>query len=292
MSVPSPVTCAVDCRNALGESCFVDPRDSAVYWTDIEGRLIWRLAPDGSSCSFALPDRAGFILPRREPGFIVGFANRVARASPDLSEFETICEVEADLPQTRVNDATVGPDGGVVFGTFDEHDRQPVAALYHLSPQGDLKRLLDHVTISNGLAVSPNRQVLYFADTAEGTVRRFAVDETMSRFDELSPLCGRDIAPGKPDGATVDADGRYWNARVWGSAVACISADGRLEQVIELPASGPTCVALGRGPEADLYVTTLRVRQSEEQLQATPQAGGLFQIKTGATGLPQPLVAL
>lgn len=238
MTITSSVACAVARRNTLGEGCFVDPRDGAVYWTDIEGRRAWRLGSDGASRSYELPDRAGFILPRRGPGFVVGFADRIALAAEDFSTFETVCGVEADRPQTRVNDATVGPDGGVVFGTFDERDRQPVAALYHLSPQGTLRRLLDHVTIANGLAISPDGQALYFADTAEGTVRRLAVNGAKSRFDELAPLCGPDIAPGKPDGATVDADGRYWNARFWGSAVACISADGRLEQVIELPPPG------------------------------------------------------
>ena len=285
MTSPS-VTCAVDCRNMLGESCIVDPRDEAVYWTDIEGRLIWRLAPDGTSRSFALPDRAAFILPRQKPGFVIGFADRIALASPDLTQFETVCAVEADLPQTRVNDATVAPDGGIVFGTFDERDRQPVAALYHLAPDGHLHQLFGGVAIANGLAVSPNEDVLYFADTAVGTVRRFAISRDLARFDEIAPLCGPDIAPGRPDGAIVDADGRYWNARVWGSAVACITPDGRLDRLIELPATGPTCVALTTGPGADLFITTLRTRQTEEQLLATPQAGGLFRVAVDATGLP------
>ena len=282
----SAVTCAVDCRNTLGEGCVVDPRDDAVYWTDIESRVIWRLAPDGTSRSFPLPDRAAFILPRRHEGFVIGFANRIAIASEDFTAFRTVCEIETDRPQTRVNDATVGPDGGVVFGTFDERDRAPTAALYHLSPEGTLRRLLGDVTIANGLAVSPDGEVLYFADTAEGTVRRFAVNASMSRFDELAPLCGPEIAPGRPDGATVDAQGRYWNARVWGSAVACITADGRLEQLVDIPAAGPTCVALRSGPDATLFVTT------EEALRATPHAGGLFRIATNATGLVSCLAAL
>lgn len=285
-SSSSPVTCAVDCRNTLGEGCVVDPRDDAVYWTDIESRLIWRLGPDDAVRSYALPDRAAFILPRREPGFVVGFADRIAVASADLTEFRTICGVETDRPQTRVNDAAVDPDGGVVFGTFDERDRKPVAALYRLSAAGQLRKLLDGVVIANGLAFSPGGEVLYFADTAEGTVRRFAVGQDLSCFAEIAPLCGPDIAPGRPDGAIVDADGDYWNARVWGGAVARITPDGKLRQTIEVPARGPTCVALRAGPMADLFVTTLRTRQSEDALQATPQAGALFRIATGASGLP------
>lgn len=286
MTSPPPATCAVECRNTLGEGCVVDPRDGAVYWTDIEEKAIWRLAPDGAARSFPLPDRAAFILPRRRPGFVIGFADRIALASPDLARFETVRAVEPDLLQTRVNDAAVSPDGGVVFGTFDERDRRPVAALYHLSPGGDLRVLVEGVAISNGLAFSPDGDLLYFADTAEGTVRRFAVGRDLARFDEIAPLCGPDVAPGRPDGATVDAEGRYWNARVWGGAVACITPEGRLDRLVDLPASGPTCVALRSGPVADLFVTTLRTRQTEEQLRATPLAGGLFRVATDATGLP------
>lgn len=288
----SPATCVVDCRNTLGEGCVVDPRDGAVYWTDIESSVIWRLGPDGEARSFALPDRAAFILPRHEPGFVVGFADRIAVASADFTAFRDIRPIEADRPQTRVNDAAVDPDGGIIFGTFDERDRKPVAALYRLSPAGELRQILDGVTIANGLAFSPEGDVLYFADTAEGTVRRFSVGRDLAVFDEIAPLCGPDIAPGRPDGAIVDADGNYWNARVWGGAVACVAPDGRLLRTIELPARGPTCVALRSGPQADLFVTTLRVRQSEDELRATPQAGGLFRIATGATGLPARLARL
>ena len=250
-SSPAPLaTCAVDCRNTLGEGCVVDPRDGAVYWTDIESRLIWRLGPDGATRSHPLPDRAGFILPRRDPGFVIGFADRIAVASADLTTFSTVCAVEADRPQTRVNDATPDPWGGIVFGTFDERDRAPVAALYRLSPDGTLRTLIEGVTIANGLAFSPAGDLLYFADTAEGTVRRFVVGPDFGSFEEVAPLCGPDIAPGRPDGAVVDAAGHYWNARVWGGAVARITPEGRLDRLVEVPAAGPTCVALRSGPKS------------------------------------------
>jgi len=127
----------VDARNTLGEGCIWDPRDHCVYWTDIEEARILGLATDGQNTSFSLPERAGFILPRRESGFIVGLATRIARADAGFTHFETLAEIEAELPQTRVNDAAVDPFGGIVFGTFDERDRLPVASLYRLSPQGN-----------------------------------------------------------------------------------------------------------------------------------------------------------
>jgi L-arabinonolactonase len=285
--------CAVDCRNILGESCAHDPRDGSVYWTDIEGHRIWRLPPSsGQAESFAMPDRVAFIRPRARDGFVIGFADRIAVADSRLMAFETVCPVEPDLPQTRVNDAAVDPAGGIVFGTFDERERRPVAALYRLAPDGALSQLLDSVTIANGIAFSPDGALMYFADTPAGTVRRFAVGQGSASFDERAPLCDADVAPGRPDGAIVDAEGCYWSARVWGSCVARISPDGRLLETIPLAAAGPTCVAFA-GPELrDLFITTLRTRQTNEELAATPLAGGLFRATVPVGGSPTRLAAL
>lgn len=282
----------VDCANTLGEGCVADPRDGAIYWTDIEESRIWRLGAEGIVASFDLPERAGFILPRTEPGFIIGFATHIAIADAAFSSFSIVCPIEPELPQTRVNDAAVDPFGGIVFGTFDERDRQPVAALYRLSPSGQLARILGDVTISNGIAFSPAGDILYFADTPEGRIRRFVIGGDLAAIREIEPLAGADIAPGKPDGAVVDRDGFYWSARVWGGCLARIAPTGRLDRLVDLPARGPTCVALGGPDLTRLYATTLRTRQSAEELEATPLAGGLFAVDVEVAGLPQRLVKL
>ena len=67
------VSTVVQCKNILGESCFWDPRDKCIWWTDIEGKKIWKLDHKNQSFEFNLPDRAGFILPRKKDGFIIGF---------------------------------------------------------------------------------------------------------------------------------------------------------------------------------------------------------------------------
>jgi sugar lactone lactonase YvrE len=285
-------TCLVDCRNTLGEGCVWDPRDNSLYWTDIEEQRIYRLESSGEVTEFRIPERAAFILPRTKSGFVIGFATRIALCDAMFAEFTDITLIESDLPQTRLNDATVDPDGGVVFGTFDERDRLPVANLYRLSPSGELLRLLSDVTISNGLAFSPDGTLLYFADTAVGVIRRFKVGDSPVILDEIEPLGGPDIAPGRPDGAVVDSDGYYWNARVWGGCIARIAPDGRLAQRIDLPTKGPTCVALGGPHGTRLFCTTLRTRHSTEELKGTPQAGGLFAVDVAAAGQPQRLCNL
>lgn len=282
-------TCRVDCRNTLGEGCIWDSRDACLYWTDIEERRIFRLAPDGAVREFPLPERAAFILPRRDPGFVIGFASRIATADAAFRSFATLAVIEPELPQTRVNDAAVDPFGGVVFGTFDERDRQPTASLYRLAPSGELRRLERNITISNGIAFSPDGTTLYFADTPVGVIRRFHIDADFARFREIEPLAAADIAPGRPDGAIVDQDGHYWNARVWGSCLVRIAPDGKVSGRVELPVKGPTCVALGGRDGRELYATTLRVRHTEEELATVPEAGGLFAVRVDIPGAPQRL---
>lgn len=284
--------CIVDAKNTLGEGCVWDPRNACVYWTDIAESRIHRLAPDGSVAMFGLPERAGFVLPCREPGFVVGLASRIVRTDAAFTHFDTIAVIEPDLPQTRVNDAAVDPLGGIVFGTFDERDRKPVASLYHLSPEGSVTKILGDFTISNGIAFSPDGQTLYFADTPEGTIRRFRSDDGWHKLIVQSPLARPDIAPGKPDGAVVDAEGYYWNARVWGGCLARISPEGKLDRLVTLPTKGPTCVTIGGPDLRTLYATTLRIMHTEEELAAAPAAGGLFAVDLDTPGTPQRLADL
>jgi L-arabinonolactonase len=286
-------TCVVDCKNTLGEGCVWDPRDGCVYWTDIAESRIYRLAGDGAVTVFPLPERAGFLLPREHSGFVVGFATRIVTCDANFKTFETISLIEEGSPQTRVNDAAVDPFGGVVFGTFDERDRKPVAALYRCSPDGQISKLLSDITISNGIAFSPAGDLMYFADTAEGTIRRFGVGRSdWGELHEFSPLAGLDVADGRPDGAVADAEGSYWNARVWGGCLVRIGPDGTLQEKVQLPTKGPTCVTLGGKDGRTLFATTLRVMHSDDELRAAPLAGGLFSVQVKVPGPPQRLAAI
>lgn len=286
----------VDCRNRLGEGCFIDPRDGCLWWTDIEGSSAYRWDSAGTVTRYVLPGRAGFILPRRAPGFVIGFPKQLMLADQDLRVFTRLHDVEPEVPETRINDAAVDPFGGIVFGTFDEThvmaDRRPIASLYRLAPAGDLRRLFGGIVISNGLAFSPDGGTMYFADTPDGRIRRFAVGADFATLEEIAPLAGPDAAPGAPDGGVTDAAGNYWSARVWGGCVVRFAPDGVINARIDLPTKGPTCVALGGEGGDTLFITTLRVRHSAAELAAAPAAGGAFSAKVDVPGTPQRLSLL
>ena len=285
-----------DCRNALGECCFWDPRCSCLRWADTEGSSAWRLDADQTATRFLLPGRPGFILPRAKAGFVIGFPKQVVLANQDFSVFTKLHDVEPDLPQTRINDAAVDPFGGIVFGTFDEtrdmDKRQPVAGVYRLGPDGSLRRLFGNVILSNGLAFNPNGDMMYFADSPDGRIRRFRVGTDFCSLEEIDPLAGGEDAPGLPDGGTVDSQGNYWSARVWGGCVVRFDRDGKLTDRIDLPTKGPTCVTLGGRSRSELFITTLRVRHTERELATSPHAGGLFATTVDIPGIEQRLCAL
>ncbi len=286
----------VDGRNALGECCFEDPRDGCLWWTDIEGKQVFRLAHERELTTYPLPDRACFLLPRENEGFMIGFPKRVVRANQDLTEFTTVCSFEEDRPHNRCNDGDVSPDGGIVFGSYNESadpaHKGPTAAFYHLSTTGDLTPLRAGIRTSNGTAFSTDGTRMYLADTPVGTIWCHDIASGIAEQTELSPLAGKDIAPGLPDGGTVDSQGNYWSARVWGHCVACISPDGDLVQTIGVPTPGPTCVALGGQGARRLYITSLRKRRRAEDPEPPEHAGGLYVADVDIAGQPQRLCRL
>lgn len=128
------------------------------------------------------------------------------------------------------------------------------------------------------LAFAPDGTTMYFADTAEGSIRRFSVQPSFTAISELTPLAAPDVAPGAPDGAAVDSEGGYWSARLRGGCVIRLAPEGSLTDRVNLPTMAPTCVAFGAADLATLFVTSRRVRQPADELERWPQSGDLFSV--------------
>ena len=290
------VVLVLKCKNTIGESCFWDPRDNQLWWTDIEEKKIWSLNEDGHSKVFNLPDRAGFILPRKEPGFIIGFPKNISIANQDLTSFTIIQEVETDITQTRINDAKIDPYGGVVFGTFDEtsdrNKRRPIGSVYRLSPNGLLTKLFNQVTVSNGIAFSPNGKTMYFTDTPNDIVRKFQIDHNFNSYKELEVFINKNTAPGFPDGGTCDSHGNYWSARVRGGCVVCYNDKGQLISKIDTPSQTPTCLAFGGRDLKTLYITSLSSKNHSLNNVDDIESGNVFSLNVQTPGLKQSLAIL
>jgi sugar lactone lactonase YvrE len=84
---------------------------------------------------------------------------------------------------------------------------------------------------------------------------------------------------------TVDADGHIWVAHWGGGRISRFTPDGALDRVIALPARQVTNIIFA-GPDLDrMFVSSA----SEGLADPTPYDGGLFEVESGARGLPTPL---
>ena len=173
-----------------------------------------------------------------------------------------------------------------MFGTYNEDpdklNRKPIANLYRLAPDLSLTKLLSNITVSNGIAFSRKKNIMFFADTPTGLIQKFEYTEDFKKLTKLkSNMIFKDL--GEPDGAAMDINDNYWSARVRGKCLICI--DTKSETVIKkinLPTKTPTCLAFG-GPGLEiLYVTSLK-----QQSIIKNSDGNLFKIQSGTKGQKQ-----
>jgi sugar lactone lactonase YvrE len=297
-------TLAVDSRCVHGEGVIWCERRQCLFWIDISGRLLWAHEPEtGRSAHWALPDRPGCLGLLDDGRLLVVLAKSIALASPDLDAhaqghaelpLQHLADVEPDQPHTRSNDGRADRHGNFVFGTMDEHDdKAERGAFYQFSRQHGLRRLpLGGVSIPNSICFSADGRTLYYCDSV--TPRILCCDYEADTAQTRNPrvFAELDRADAEPDGSGIDAEGYLWNAQWRAWRVQRYTADGRVERSIAMPVKHPTCVAFG-GPALDrLYIISSRLDHQDDELQRTPQAGGLFVCEPGVTGLPESRVVL
>jgi sugar lactone lactonase YvrE len=88
---------------------------------------------------------------------------------------------------------------------------------------------------------------------------------------------------GSPDGLTVDGEGGIWTAIANQGVVHRYTLQGRLDEVIEVPATKVTSCTFGGEALDQLFITT-----SKEDVDTSTDrnAGSLFRADVGVRGLP------
>lgn len=286
----------VDVVNArphlLGECPLWDHRTGRLLWIDSLKQCVYSLdRVTGEEEAIELPVRIGSIGLRQDEGLIAGTKAGFATIDIATGSFEIVAPVEADMDSNRLNDGKCDPAGRFWCGSMNETFAGPTGALYRLDSDFQATRMFDDVIVSNGIAFSPQADRMYFADSRREIVYRFAYDAESGELANRETFINfQDAGIGRADGATVDSDGNYWCALVFGGAIGCFDRNGKLVEKIELPVTHPTMCAFG-GSELDiLYVTSATCLLDDPD--AEPEAGKLFAITgLGARGLPEPVFA-
>ncbi|MCM3885590.1 SMP-30/gluconolactonase/LRE family protein [Frankia sp. R82] len=182
----------------------------------------------------------------------------------------------------RMNDGGCDPDGRFYCGSMAYDETPGAGSLHRLDPDATTTVVLGGVTISNGLAWSPDGTRAYYVDTPTSRIDVFDYDPA-GGLTGRRPFAVVPQGPGQPDGLAVDADGGVWTALWGGGAVCRFTGSGSLDQVIELPVPRTTACAFGGPDLGTLYVTTSRLATDTDR---HPGAGAIFAIDAGVRGLP------
>jgi sugar lactone lactonase YvrE len=271
----------------VGEGPVWDPRIGRLLWVDIPNATLFVTDPaDGATNERRLSKAVGVVLPRASGGYVAALQDGFY-ALPDDGEPELIAPVEASDPTTRMNDGETDPQGRVWAGTMGWHAEPSRGALYRLDADGSVRRMLEGVSISNGLGWSPDGLTMYYVDTPTCRVDRFDFDPVSGDISNRREFVTIRRGGGRPDGLTVDSEGAVWVATWPGHGVHRYLPDATLDAIVPLPVSNVSSCEFGGHDLRDLYITTAWELLSEEEHAAQPLAGSLFRTRVDVPGRPR-----
>jgi sugar lactone lactonase YvrE/Icc-related predicted phosphoesterase len=273
----------------VGEGPVWDADGHRLIWVDITRCLLHAYDPaDGTDAATNVGQPLGVAIPRRAGGLVLALGCSFGLLEPG-GEVEIVATVPEADPSLRMNDGNCDSAGRFFAGTMDYDSKPEAGALYRLDPDGEVTRVLDAVTISNGIDWSPDDRRMYFVDSATYRVDAWNYDVSTGAFKNRRPFVTWAPEDGLPDGLTVDAEGFVWVASWGGACLRRYSPDGALDRVVGLPTRNITSCAFGGAGLDELYVTSATEELTPADLEAEPHAGALFRVRPGVRGRPQRL---
>lgn len=295
MSAHENIEVAFDQPMQVGECPLWSAAEGCLYWVDIDGRAVHRLVPSsGEHRSWPMDSEPAALALAPGGALIVALRSGFAHLDTASGKLTPIAPAPFDPATSRFNDGRVDPAGRFWVGTMFEPRTSPAAEMFCLE-RGQVRRVWSGgMTVSNGLAFSPDGRWMYHADTTSHRIDRFPFDAASGALAEPQPFRRFDddkAAPGyggRPDGAAVDSEGAYWCAMFEGARLLRLAPDGALLREVTLPLRCPTMVAFGGEDLRTLYITSAGGKRPAEERARYPLSGCLLSLRVDVPGLPEP----
>lgn len=279
---------AVSSCDTLGEGPIWDSKENALYWVDIERKLLQRWDPANNMRKvWELHTNIGSFALRSSGGAVVALRDGLSFLNLSDGTITMICNPESKKRKTRFNDGKCDRQGRFWAGTMDEEIPNKRAALYRYDPDGTCHMMVDRIGISNGLGWSPDNATFYYTDSGDRVIYAydFNLDFGLIYNRRIFVQTPSDYVP---DGLTVDAAGYVWSANWDGWKVTRYDPLGRIDLEIPLPIQRPTSCTFGGENLDKLYITSARIGLEAKDLAKQPLAGNVFVVQTDVHGLPEP----
>jgi sugar lactone lactonase YvrE len=270
----------------LAESPYWHVGKKSYFWVDIEKGTLYQYSKgDSKPKTWQFEHRLSLVVEGEDDKVILGLDRKIARFDLVTQSLEWIVEVESDLILNRFNDGKCDAKGRLWAGTLSTQFTAGSGSLYLIDAPDSALKKIPNVSISNGIAWTPDQQTMYFIDSPTQEIRAFEFDLEHGVLGQNQVVIQVPKSLGTPDGMTIDQDGNLWIGHYGGFGVYCWDPrTGKLLDKIEVPAPHVTSCTFGGELLDELLITTAQENMSIEDLRKYPASGDIFLAKTDARG--------
>ncbi|MGV0958579.1 MAG: SMP-30/gluconolactonase/LRE family protein [Limnohabitans sp.] len=293
----NPYQPIADAHDRVGESPVWEARAQCLWWVDIEGPFIRRVQPGASAPvqSWRMPERVGCIALTAVQGQLIaametGIA-RVTLHADGQVDLEWLAHIQHPATGMRFNDGRCDASGRLWVGTMvmDMSLACDRGGLYCLDERGLTGPHVTGLLTPNGLGMSPDGRTLYLSDSHPQVQKiwAFELDAARGSLGHRRLFVDMNDWPGRPDGAAVDGQGRYWICGNDAGQIHAFDALGQWCQSLTLPMPKPSMCAFGGADLDQLFVTSIIPAQTTEATRGC--SGALIALQPGVRGLAEPV---
>lgn len=273
----------------MGESPCWDTSCNSLYWVDIDGKKIFLYNPQKNICKeYLFDNEVECVVPRSKGGVMLTIGRSVVLFDFSTKKLKILGSVEPSKKNNRFNDGKCDPAGRFWAGTIHRKELPKAGSLYCIDTDYSIRKMIEGVTVSNGLTWSKDKKTFYFIDSPTYSVVAYEYNVETGNIRNKRKVIEINPVLGIPDGMTIDSEGMLWIAMFGGGKVSRWDpAKGKSLGFIEIPgAMQVTSCCFGGSDMKDLYITTASAGLTNTQLQNQPYAGLLFKARIGIAGLP------
>lgn len=274
-------------HDTCGESPVWDPREKALYWCDTQRPLVHRYDRATGRCQSFGVDRNVLALGRAgERRWLLVTPDALVLWKTGSGTTDVLAAPEKGIPDRAFNDGTVDLVGRYVAGTYNTKDyNAPDGNLWSVDAAGEVRQLDTGLVLPNGMTFSPDGRTLYLTEMFRNRILAYDYDPATGAAKNRRVFVNVPKDTGMPDGLVTDTDGFLWSAHWQGWRITRYSPEGKIDAVIRVPFTTPTCAGFGGEAMNELYIASATAGLSEQQLTQSDNPGGLFRVVVGHTGL-------
>ena len=170
---------AAKIQATLGEGPAWNKERDVLHCVDIFGKKVYTHNPAlGTTDYFSTELSPGAVLPTTSNTLALALDDGLYLADLDGKNLEKKFSIEPEILGNRMNDAKCDPNGVLFAGTMGDGN-SPTGSLYRIDPKG-IKKVCKDVTVSNGLAWSPDVSKMYYIDSGKKSVQVSDFDASSS----------------------------------------------------------------------------------------------------------------